>query len=196
MARTVCGRRAGTSKEQEQAARAAAMAAILDALADGPKTTHELLEIVGAAKGTLAKYLHDMRYTHQTIRFSGERKGRSELWTLGADPSLPDPDERLDKLFAQKRRFRPAKQIGMRRDPLVAALFGPATRNSGWNSIDTTVPDDETLVLLALDDGEVWPGYRDGDTWRDSGAMPLTEPRVTHWMHLPAAPQVARGAVA
>lgn len=57
-----------------------------------------------------------------------------------------------------------------------------------WNDTATTMPDDDTLVLLALNDDEVWPGYRDGDIWRSVDAMPITGERVTHWMQMPALP--------
>ncbi|MCA1857420.1 DUF551 domain-containing protein [Massilia oculi] len=56
-----------------------------------------------------------------------------------------------------------------------------------WTDVAAALPDDDTLVLLATDDREVWPGYRDGDIWRSTDAMPVSE-RVTHWMHLPPAP--------
>ena len=51
---------------------------------------------------------------------------KRELWELGEDPTLPSPDELLDQSFAQRRSAVPARQVGMWRDYLVAALFGPA----------------------------------------------------------------------
>lgn len=57
-----------------------------------------------------------------------------------------------------------------------------------WKDAGAELPDDDTLVLLALNDDEVWPGYRDGDIWRYVDAMPITGEHVTHWMHLPPAP--------
>lgn len=58
------------------------------------------------------------------------------------------------------------------------------------------LPDDDTLVLLALNDDDVWPGYRDGDIWRYMDAMPITIERVTHWMPMPAAPQAQQARAA
>lgn len=52
-----------------------------------------------------------------------------------------------------------------------------------------SLPDDTILVLLAFTDGDVWPGYRDGDIWRDASAMPITEEHVVAWMHFPPAPE-------
>lgn len=57
-----------------------------------------------------------------------------------------------------------------------------------WIDTAAALPDDDTLVLLALNDDDVWPGYRDGDIWRYVDAMPITAERVTHWMKLPPAP--------
>lgn len=60
-----------------------------------------------------------------------------------------------------------------------------------WTDAAVALPDDDTLVLLALNDDDVWPGYRDGDTWRYVDAMPITDERVTHWTHMPPAPGAA-----
>jgi len=48
-----------------------------------------------------------------------------------------------------------------------------------------------TLVLIALNDDDVWTGYRDGDIWRYVDAMPITAERVTHWMPMPPHPGAA-----
>lgn len=57
-----------------------------------------------------------------------------------------------------------------------------------WTDVAAKLPDDSTLVLLTLNDDDVWPGYRDGDIWRYVDAMPIIGERVTHWMHMPPAP--------
>lgn len=57
-----------------------------------------------------------------------------------------------------------------------------------WIPVAEKLPDDDTLVLLALNDDEAWPGYRDGDIWRYVDAMPIENERVTHWMKMPAVP--------
>lgn len=60
-----------------------------------------------------------------------------------------------------------------------------------WIDAATALPDADTLVLLALNDDDVWPGFLDGDTWRYTDAMPITSERVTHWMSMPAPPGAA-----
>jgi len=60
-----------------------------------------------------------------------------------------------------------------------------------WKPVAEGLPDDETLVLIALNDDDVWTGYRDGDIWRYVDAMPITAERVTHWMPMPPHPGTA-----
>lgn len=60
-----------------------------------------------------------------------------------------------------------------------------------WKLAADGLPDDEILVLIALNDDDVWTGYRDGDIWRYADAMPITTERVTHWMNLPTHPLAA-----
>lgn len=59
----------------------------------------------------------------------------------------------------------------------------------GWISVADRLPDDDTLVLLALSDEEVWPGFRDGEVWRYVDATPIQSALVTDWMNLPPAPK-------
>lgn len=57
-----------------------------------------------------------------------------------------------------------------------------------WIPLSTQLPDADLTVLIALSDRDVWTGYLDGDVWRDVSGMPLEPGRVTHWMHMPEAP--------
>lgn len=57
-----------------------------------------------------------------------------------------------------------------------------------WIPVDVRLPDDDTLVLLALNDDDTWTGYRDGAIWRYADSMPLTAERVTHWAQMPHVP--------
>jgi len=56
-----------------------------------------------------------------------------------------------------------------------------------WTDANTNLPDDDILVLIALDDGEVWPAVRDYGRWIYVSGAEVRQ-NVTHWMHLPAAP--------
>lgn len=61
-----------------------------------------------------------------------------------------------------------------------------------WTSVDAELPDADLAVLIAMADGDVWLGYLDGDIWRDVSADVIAWDRVTHWMHLPPAPDAAK----
>jgi hypothetical protein len=60
---------------------------------------------------------------------------------------------------------------------------------SAWKSTADELPDDELTVLVALDDGEVWPAYRDAGLWFYVTSDPIAASRVTHWMDMPEAPK-------
>lgn len=81
----------------------------------------------------------------------------------------------------QHRRQRPLRLPRYRRRRDLSAIVNCTPVNQG-------LPDDDTLVLIALDDTEVWTGWRDGDIWRHLNAVPITAVRVPHWMHMPPAP--------
>lgn len=52
------------------------------------------------------------------------------------------------------------------------------------------MPDTDSSVLIATEDGEVEAGYDDGQDWRYlSGGK--VETVVTHWMSFPAPPEEA-----
>lgn len=58
-----------------------------------------------------------------------------------------------------------------------------------WMPVEKDLPDDDLTVLLALEDGEVWTGFRDAGVWRYMSAD-LIEGIVTHWMEFPEPPEV------
>ncbi len=63
----------------------------------------------------------------------------------------------------------------------------PQPRTTYWIDVQDHLPDDETRVLVAFDDGEVDVAYRDADRWL--GAMDsVLETAVTHWADLPEPP--------
>lgn len=119
---------AAEKREQWQQARAAAVAKILDMLAMERRTAPDLAKATRTEKNTLNGYLRYMQKTLRKVRIATPPGIRPALWELGADPNLPSEDEVLDRLIAPKRGVHKAVQIGIPRDPLVAALFGPANQ--------------------------------------------------------------------
>lgn len=71
----------------------------------------------------------------------------------------------------------------------IAIYTAPVT---AWTPVIEGLPDDEALVLIALnDDADVWTGFRNGGAWHYQDAMPIDVERVTHWMPLPVGPGAA-----
>jgi hypothetical protein len=68
----------------------------------------------------------------------------------------------------------------------VAAL--EEEREKAWTPVTRALPDDELLVLIAVNDDDVWTGYRLADTWRYVDGFPIENERVTHWMPMPVLP--------
>jgi hypothetical protein len=62
-----------------------------------------------------------------------------------------------------------------------------------WFPVSEKLPDDDTTVMIALSNGEVWMGFRDAGLWRDTSAMLVGDEEgdqnVTHWAHVPAHPE-------
>jgi hypothetical protein len=116
------------SRYEQIAARDAAIEMFEARLKDGPKPVGDLFEGMPGNRATLRTYLTFMHLNLRAVRIVSEPGIRPALWALGADPSLPTEDEALDRLIAPKRGIRKAVQIGIPRDPLVAALFGPANQ--------------------------------------------------------------------
>jgi hypothetical protein len=56
-----------------------------------------------------------------------------------------------------------------------------------WHRSSATVPDDETLVLMAIG-GETDTGYLAGGTWYRDMSMPVESPTPQWWAHFPAGP--------
>jgi len=56
-----------------------------------------------------------------------------------------------------------------------------------WNKCSDSLPDDESAVLIAFSDGEVWTGFHDADCWRYVSADPV-ECDPVWWAHFPEPP--------
>lgn len=110
------------------AARNKAMEGILDLLSkEGKKPVSFISQKLGLKQSTAHKYLLDMMRNQRNIRRSGELDDHKRvLWEIGEDPALPSPEDFLEMQFAPNQKYCIAVQVGIKRDPLVAALFGPA----------------------------------------------------------------------
>lgn len=61
---------------------------------------------------------------------------------------------------------------------------------AAWKRCADELPDEDTTVLIALEDGEVWTGFLDAGVWRYVSADPV-DVKVTHWMDFPEPPTEA-----
>jgi len=59
-----------------------------------------------------------------------------------------------------------------------------------WHRCTEQLPDDESAVLIAFSDGEVWTGFHDADTWRYVSDDPV-ECDPMYWAHFPEPPACA-----
>lgn len=124
--------------------------------------------------------------THDICAACGSRR-----WPLAASAIQPSDDDLHVVLLPCYDRQSPIQTTIQQLRKLFREAPGHAAR---WLDV-ASPPADHTMVLLELEleleiespDGNVWPGYRDGDIWRDSSGMPLEDGSVTGWMHMPAA---------
>jgi hypothetical protein len=57
-----------------------------------------------------------------------------------------------------------------------------------WRTPKEELPDDDQAVLLHLEDGEIWTGFRDGKAWRYVSADRI-DVSVLHWSPFPEPPE-------
>lgn len=107
------------------AAREAAMTKAQELLANGPLTAADLIARLGVNRSTGFAYLRKLRAAGK-VHATDEKRDGLALYALGAEPGLACSDEEIDAAFELKQYVARAGQVGMWRDPLVAALFGPA----------------------------------------------------------------------
>lgn len=100
-----------------------AVAEIEKKLASGPMTRESIAAELGLNPSTAASYLRHMHQGLRIIRKAQRLPDNRVLWELGEDLTLPDETDVAQHTV-------PAEQVGMWRDPLVGALFGPARQTA------------------------------------------------------------------
>lgn len=95
-------------------------------LAEESLPSGEIAQRIGMKPTTVYAHLKYMAGMLQLVRKSGRLDSmRRELWELGTSTAVADDN---DKGSMPRRRVGPARQVGMRRDSLVEALFGAAAQ--------------------------------------------------------------------
>jgi hypothetical protein len=82
-----------------------------------------------------------------------------------------------------KRSFR--KHIDM---VTSAVALLEQEREKAWTPINERLPDNDLLVLIAVNDDDTWTGYHINGAWRYLDGFPIEKERVTHWMPMPTPP--------
>ena len=126
---TASSMREPRTKAEQLAARDLAIELMTELLTESPRTVSDLVDQVGGLRPTISNYLQHMRRNLRTAMVVSEPGIKPALWGLGVDPALAEVDARIDDAFAERRGIAPAKQVGMWRCPMVAAIFGPAKNN-------------------------------------------------------------------
>ncbi len=90
------------------------LAQLLELLAERRMTGPDLAEALGVSRPTAHEYLRRLEATGEARRSKERDACGRELWMLGRENEFESP-----------ATIVPARQIGMWRDALVAALFGP-----------------------------------------------------------------------
>jgi hypothetical protein len=107
------------------ARREAAMKRVRDLLAEKPRSAFDLSAVMHLPSSTIYGYLRTLEAFDEAYQMAGvDHRGR-KTWAIcvnWADVS----SEKVQSEHAKRARIVKAEQIGMPRDPLVAAMFGPA----------------------------------------------------------------------
>lgn len=97
---------------------------IRDALTEGAMTVGDIAERFGAPEGTIYGHMVHMEKQGTAHRTGRRDSRRRVLWAVGPKPAASPAAEQEEAMFGS--RTVPARQVGMWRDYMVAALFGPA----------------------------------------------------------------------
>jgi len=92
--------------------------------------------------------------------------------------------------YPSSKPHREATRAFLKRNAEVANAIAALTQEceKQWTPVAKQLPDDGLLVVIALNDDDVWTGFRDGEIWRYADGMPVINERVTDWMRMPSPP--------
>lgn len=101
-------------------------------------------------------------------------------------PEVSDIDKHLDSVLRASgsalRYFSMPKTLYDMRSAMRAAM-----ESGSWTPANYP-PDADTTVMLAMNDGEVWQGYWNGEDWIEVSGLKVSG-RVKYWQHNPRHPE-------
>lgn len=116
----------GASAAEWAARREESIKRISAALAEGDLTIADIAEEFGMPTSTAYGHLTHMESQGLVHRTGKLDENRRRLWASGPKPVEAEQEEAEEN----PARAVPAQQLGMARDPLVEALFGPAKQGT------------------------------------------------------------------
>lgn len=115
----------GGHTSDQAARRAAAIERVRALLTEQPRSCFDLAAVTGIPSGTMYRYLCHMKEEGEAYQMDAlDDRGR-KTWAIDSE-ALQMATDRAAAEHSKRAWIVPARQIGMPRDPLVAALFGPA----------------------------------------------------------------------
>lgn len=116
---------AGGHTSDQVALRSAAIEEVRALLKDKPQSCFDLSAALGIPSSTIYSYLATLQDMGEVYQMEAlDDRGR-KTWALD-DDAKQVATGRAQAEHSRRAWIVPARQVGMQRDPLVAALFGPA----------------------------------------------------------------------
>lgn len=115
----------GGHTHEQVARREAAIQKIRDVLTKRPMTAIELAVFIGLPTRTVYGYLARLQDMGEAYQMGGTDERGRKTWAMDDDAQKIAAD-RAAQEYSKRAWITPARQMGMPRDPLVTALFGPA----------------------------------------------------------------------
>lgn len=115
----------GSYTETQVARREAAMKTVRELLAKKPQSAFDLSAHLHAPSSTIYGYLRSMEAFGEVYQMDGVDSRGRKTWAVELRSIEPSADKAWAE-HASRARIVKAEQVGIPRDPFVAALFGPA----------------------------------------------------------------------
>ena len=118
----------------------------------------------------LAALMNGPMISRPAVRGKRRQAGQDAPLVL---PAGLDPKQRQNRTYYAQNRER-----------LLAKRRHPLKRLVTFQPVSEGLPDDELLVLVTTDQGEVWPAFLDEGRWLNADASTLSD-KVLAWADMP-----------
>lgn len=125
----------------------------------------------------------------ESIRDLLARRGALSARTIEQELRLPagrcSALMKHDVVIGRVRRYAGMYELVPGWRPRRQVVLEPGQEVIDWHEVGELLPDDETTVMVEVEDAEsepIWPGYLDGEQWRLADGMPV---KVKRWAEMP-----------